>query len=134
MHQAGRERCAWDWGVLVVVSPHTTLCCPGPPRSPWRGSVLLGEGEQGLPQLRGLSWRVRCHRDCCGTRVWLLHQGQSLTGAHGADVEGGFVRDRPGVTLLWPERLWQGTLPPQASVLVRVPSVAAGRLPVRMLL
>lgn len=100
----------------MVVSLYPTLCCPGPPRSPWTGRALPGERAQGLSQLRGQSWRVRCLCDCDGTRVWMLHQEEGLAQLHSADmeggfVEGGFIRHPPGVPMCWPECLWQGTVP-----------------------
>ena len=110
------------------------LCPPTPPcvalvpqGPPGQAERCLGRGTQGLPQPRGPSWRVPCHCDCCGTRVWMLPQGEALAQARSADVEGGFVRDRPGVTLLWPELLWQGTLPSPGTGAGRGPE--AGRWP-----
>uniref|UniRef100_A0A8B9Z0B3 Prolyl 3-hydroxylase family member 4 (inactive) n=1 Tax=Buteo japonicus TaxID=224669 RepID=A0A8B9Z0B3_9AVES len=67
MHQAGREGCTRDWGLLWLcprTPPCLALVTQGPPG---QAEPCLGRGTQGLAQPRGWSWRVRCHRDCSGT-------------------------------------------------------------------
>lgn len=108
-------------GPCGCVPPTPLFVALAPQGPPGWAERCVGRGTQGLPWLRGPSWRDRYHRDGCRTRVWMPHQGEALARAHRADVEGGFVRDRPGVTLLWPEWPWQGMLPS--------PGTAAGRGP-----
>lgn len=64
--------------------PCPALVTQGPPG---QSGCCLGRGMQGLAQPRGWSWWVRCHRDCSGTRAWMLNQGEVLSQAHRADVE-----------------------------------------------